>query len=114
MTTLVDAFIKPHMSNYLKIIAEELSPDLRLCPLLVMQSAGVVLSAEQVVDKPITTALSGPAAGAHAAPAAWRPSPPQASPAGRPSGSSLKISCPVLTVGEKYIFVKNCRNLIYM
>ena len=32
VTTLVDAFIKPHMSNYLKIIAEELSPDLRLCP----------------------------------------------------------------------------------
>ncbi len=64
VTTLVDVFIKPHMSNYLKIIAEELSPDLRLCPILVMQSAGGVLSAEQVVEKPITTALSGPAAGA--------------------------------------------------
>src|SRR5688572_31772154 len=33
-------------------------------PFLVMQSSGGVASAEQVVKKPITTALSGPAAGA--------------------------------------------------
>jgi len=63
VTTLVDAFVKPHMSNYLQNIKDELSADFRRCPMLVMQSTGGVLSAEQVIDKPITTALSGPAAG---------------------------------------------------
>ena len=33
-------------------------------PFLVMQSSGGVASADQVMRKPITTALSGPAAGA--------------------------------------------------
>ncbi len=64
MTTLVDAFVKPHMGRYLQRIHEELGPDLRAKPFLVMQSSGGVISSEQVVNKPITTALSGPAAGA--------------------------------------------------
>ena len=64
MTTLVDAFVKPHMSRYLQRIHDELGPDLRAKPFLVMQSSGGVISSEQVVNKPITTALSGPAAGA--------------------------------------------------
>jgi N-methylhydantoinase A len=64
MTTLVDAFVKPHMSVYLKRIEAELGADLSAKPFLVMQSSGGVISAKQVVDKPITTALSGPAAGA--------------------------------------------------
>ena len=64
MTTLVDAFVKPHMGRYLQRIHEELGPDLRSKPFLVMQSSGGVISSEQVVNKPITTALSGPAAGA--------------------------------------------------
>jgi N-methylhydantoinase A len=64
MTTLVDAFVKPHMGRYLQRIHEELGPDLRTKPFLVMQSSGGVISSEQVVNKPITTALSGPAAGA--------------------------------------------------
>ncbi len=64
MTTLVDAFVKPHMGRYLQRIHEELGPDLRSKPFLVMQSSGGVISSEQVVHKPITTALSGPAAGA--------------------------------------------------
>jgi N-methylhydantoinase A len=64
VTTLVDAFVKPHMSVYLRRIRDELGPDLGAKPFLVMQSSGGVIGADQVVDKPITTALSGPAAGA--------------------------------------------------
>src|SRR5271170_6082643 len=64
VTTLVDAFVKPHMSRYLRRIQDELGPGLRDKPFLVMQSSGGVASPEQVMRKPITTALSGPAAGA--------------------------------------------------
>jgi N-methylhydantoinase A len=82
VTTLVDAFVKPHMEKYLRSVHDELgsacsgeveagSP-IRTCatkglkdkPFLVMQSSGGVASAADVVRKPITTALSGPAAGA--------------------------------------------------
>ena len=64
VTTLVDAFVKPHMGRYLQRIREELGPGLRDKPFLVMQSSGGVASPDQVMRKPITTALSGPAAGA--------------------------------------------------
>lgn len=64
MTTLVDAFVKPHMTRYLSRVKEALGAGLSRPPFLVMQSNGGVMSAEQVVLKPITTSLSGPAAGA--------------------------------------------------
>src|SRR5271169_5937723 len=64
VTTLVDAFVKPHMERYLRRVHDELGPDLGSVPFLVMQSSGGVASASEVVRKPITTALSGPAAGA--------------------------------------------------
>jgi N-methylhydantoinase A len=64
VTTLVDAFVKPHMGRYLRRISDELGEGLRAKPFLVMQSSGGVASAGQVMRKPITTALSGPAAGA--------------------------------------------------
>ncbi len=64
VTTLVDAFIKPHMSRYLDRIRDELGPQLNRKPFLMMQSSGGVASPDQVMRKPITTALSGPAAGA--------------------------------------------------
>src|SRR3984957_15856306 len=64
VTTLVDAFIKPHMSRYLDRIRDELGPELNKKPFLVMQSSGGLASPDQVMRKPITTALSGPAAGA--------------------------------------------------
>jgi N-methylhydantoinase A len=63
VTTLVDAFVKPYLERYLKRVHDELGP-LRDKPFLVMQSSGGVASAEQILRKPITTALSGPAAGA--------------------------------------------------
>ena len=64
VTTLVDAFVKPHMERYLRRVHDELGAGLDDKPFLVMQSSGGVASADQVVRKPITTALSGPAAGA--------------------------------------------------
>jgi len=64
VTTLVDAFVKPHMAVYLRRIKEELGTELGAKPFLVMQSSGGVISAGQVVERPIATALSGPAAGA--------------------------------------------------
>ena len=64
VTTLVDALVKPHMQRYLDRVHDELGASLRDKPFLVMQSSGGVASAEQVLHKPITTALSGPAAGA--------------------------------------------------
>lgn len=63
MTTLVDAFVKPHMERYLRRVHKELG-ELKSKPFLVMQSSGGVASAAEVLRKPITTALSGPAAGA--------------------------------------------------
>ena len=63
VTTLVDAFVKPYMARYLQRVQDELGDGLRGRPFLVMQSSGGLASADQVVRKPITTALSGPAAG---------------------------------------------------
>ncbi len=63
VTTLVDAFVKPYMARYLRRVHDELGA-LRDKPFLVMQSSGGVASTAEVVRKPITTALSGPAAGA--------------------------------------------------
>ncbi|MER7546011.1 hydantoinase/oxoprolinase family protein [Actinomadura sp.] len=59
VTTLVDAAVKPAMNGYLARIAERVATRL-----LVMKSNGGVLSAEEVARQPITTVLSGPAAGA--------------------------------------------------
>ena len=64
VTTLVDAFVKPYVSRYLARIRNEIGVGLRDKPFLIMQSSGGVASADQVMRKPITTALSGPAAGA--------------------------------------------------
>ncbi|GAA3386640.1 hydantoinase/oxoprolinase family protein [Cryptosporangium minutisporangium] len=61
MTTLVDAAVKPRVGAYVRGIAERLPDGV---PFYVMKSNGGVLSAEEVVHQPITTVLSGPAAGA--------------------------------------------------
>ncbi|MBG0818023.1 hydantoinase/oxoprolinase family protein [Planomonospora sp. ID82291] len=59
VTTLVDAAVKPTMRRYLARLSERLG-----MPFSVMKSNGGVLSAAEVVHQPITTVLSGPAAGA--------------------------------------------------
>ncbi|GEP38801.1 methylhydantoinase [Nocardioides psychrotolerans] len=66
MTTLVDAAVKPRLSAYVTNIKTRLSEYAgeRDVPFYVMKSNGGVLSADEVVHQPITTVLSGPAAGA--------------------------------------------------
>ena len=76
MTTLVDAAVKPAVSAYITNISRRLDADLTgaqpngvrpngaQTPFYVMKSNGGVLSAAEVVHQPITTVLSGPAAGA--------------------------------------------------
>src|SRR3954465_4318709 len=80
MTTLVDAAVKPNVSRYVRNIPDRLAAFVaqphassgadtggeapRGFPFYVMKSNGGVLSADEVVHQPITTVLSGPAAGA--------------------------------------------------
>ncbi len=71
MTTLVDAAVKPRLSAYVNNIKARLAlfasgeyAGERKVPFYVMKSNGGVLSADEVVHQPITTVLSGPAAGA--------------------------------------------------
>ncbi len=76
MTTLVDAAVKPTFSRYVRNIKERLDAFVTAAgesssdgappevPFHVMKSNGGVLSADEVVRQPITTVLSGPAAGA--------------------------------------------------
>src|SRR3954454_16341929 len=73
MTTLVDAAVKPRLSAYVSNISERLAGYVsgstgheapRTVPFYVMKSNGGVLSADEGVHQPITTVLSGPAAGA--------------------------------------------------
>src|SRR3954453_22668323 len=60
MTTLVDAAVKPKVATYVGAIAEGLGN----ATFAVMKSNGGVASASEVARRPITTVLSGPAAGA--------------------------------------------------
>jgi N-methylhydantoinase A len=65
MTTLVDAAVKPTMVSYVSTISrrlDQLDPG-RHIPFSIMRSNGGVLSAAEVVEQPISTVLSGPAAG---------------------------------------------------
>ncbi|KRF10524.1 hydantoinase/oxoprolinase family protein [Nocardioides sp. Soil796] len=69
MTTLVDAAVKPRLGSYVTNIKDRLdayasADGARHVPFYVMKSNGGVLSADEVVHQPITTVLSGPAAGA--------------------------------------------------
>ncbi|HEX2049610.1 MAG TPA: hydantoinase/oxoprolinase family protein [Actinomycetota bacterium] len=67
VTTLVDAFVKPRTSSYVARIEHELSTFADRAappPFYVMKSNGGVISAPEVARAPITTILSGPAAGA--------------------------------------------------
>jgi N-methylhydantoinase A len=59
VTTLVDAAVKPTMRRYIANLSDRLGARFS-----VMKSNGGVLSADEVVHQPITTVLSGPAAGA--------------------------------------------------
>src|SRR3954466_11277646 len=64
LTTLVDAAVKPRVGAYVGNIRTRLDEIAPGVPFYVMKSNGGVLSAQEVVHQPITTMLSGPAAGA--------------------------------------------------
>src|SRR5262245_38201386 len=65
VTTLVDAFAKGRVSGYVERIGARLAAELGPgVPFQVMKSNGGVISAREVARQPITTILSGPAAGA--------------------------------------------------
>src|SRR6195952_1730739 len=64
VTTLVDAAVKPKVGAYVTNIRTRLDGIAPGVPFYVMKSNGGVLSAQEVVHQPITTMLSGPAAGA--------------------------------------------------
>jgi len=64
VTTLVDAAVKPRVGAYVSNIRRRLDEIAPGVPFYVMKSNGGVLSAAEVVNQPITTMLSGPAAGA--------------------------------------------------
>ena len=58
VTTLVDAFVKPHVAAYVDSIQARLES-----PFYIMKSNGGVIAGGEVHRQPITTILSGPAAG---------------------------------------------------
>src|SRR5213594_2034419 len=65
VTTLVDAFVKSRVAAYVGAIQTRLDAELGAgVPFYVMKSNGGVISAREVAAQPITTILSGPAAGA--------------------------------------------------
>ena len=62
-TTVVDAYVKPLVSEYLRRVEQGLGDAGVAAPLLVMQSNGGIMTAKTAEEKPIHTAESGPAAG---------------------------------------------------
>ena len=63
MTTTIDVMVKPHTRDYLMRGRRELDAATGGVPFLIMQSNGGVVGVERAAEKPITTLLSGPAAG---------------------------------------------------
>ncbi len=65
VTTLVDAFVKPRVGRYVDQIQQRVEAEIGTgTPFYIMKSNGGVISAREVAGQPITTILSGPAAGA--------------------------------------------------
>ncbi|MFQ5914718.1 MAG: hydantoinase/oxoprolinase family protein [Nitrospinota bacterium] len=64
MTTCVDAALKPHIKRYVDQGEARVKGLVGEAPFLVMKSNGGVISARESTLKPVTTLLSGPAAGA--------------------------------------------------
>ena len=62
-TTVVNAYIGPVMSRYLKSLQERFASEGVKGRLLMMQSSGGTLDVQQVLAKPATVVESGPAAG---------------------------------------------------
>jgi N-methylhydantoinase A len=66
-TTILDALVKPYVRDYLVRAEDKLVQEAGSVPFMIMQSNGGVASAAEVAKRPITTLVSGPAAGVLAA-----------------------------------------------
>ena len=62
-TTVVNAYVGPVVSRYLKSLRNRLREHGLTGPLRMMQSSGGILDIEQVIERPATVVESGPAAG---------------------------------------------------
>ena len=67
MTTVLNAYVMPQVSYYVKKLEGGLKERGIDAPLLIMKSSGGVIGMETAVRQPVYTALSGPAAGVMAA-----------------------------------------------
>jgi N-methylhydantoinase A len=67
MTTILDVMVKPFTRDYLASAEQRIHDEIGRVPFLIMQSNGGVVSAREIGERPITTLLSGPAAGVLAA-----------------------------------------------
>ena len=63
ITTVLNAYVMPRVSNYIENLDRELRELGVEAPLLIMKSNGGVIGAETAIRQPVHTALSGPAAG---------------------------------------------------
>jgi N-methylhydantoinase A len=63
LMTAFDAYLKPVARKYLTNLADSLGRKSEDCQLQIMQSRGGIMGWRQAASHPITTALSGPAAG---------------------------------------------------
>ena len=63
MATVLNAYVAPAVARHVAAVRAALNRDGFTGPLYVMKSNGGVVRSESVVTQPITTALSGPAAG---------------------------------------------------
>src|SRR5256714_12018349 len=77
VTTLVDAFVKPHVNGYLARAEAGLRSVVPDAPLLIMKSNGGVMPAPAVAPPPLSTPPSRAAAGAAGAPPPGPPGPVQ-------------------------------------
>ena len=62
--TAFDGYVRPIMTRYLEGLEQRLAEVGVRMPVLMMQSRGGIASARRVAERPVTTLLSGPAAGA--------------------------------------------------
>ena len=72
--TAFDAYVRPVVSLYLQRLQSQLARIGLRVPVLVMQSSGGIASGRRSAARPVSTLLSGPAAGALGAHASGRPS----------------------------------------
>ena len=64
VTTILNAYVSPVVSTYVRRLEERLAECAIKAPLLLMKSSGGMTSTRSAQKKPVETALSGPAAGA--------------------------------------------------